>query len=79
MDLNFKKRYPMVAAVLASNENVEPIPPEFPVQPVQPGQPAKDPVTCGHCNLTWDDAIPTSMTPAPAARCPFETFHIYDE
>lgn len=31
--------------------------------------------TCGHCGLTWDDSISTSYTPAPSARCPFESFH----
>ncbi|RLE24859.1 MAG: hypothetical protein DRJ50_04055 [Actinobacteria bacterium] len=31
--------------------------------------------TCGNCGRTWDDSIITSMTPAPAARCPFEYFH----
>jgi len=35
--------------------------------------------SCGSCGLQWDDAIVTSMTPAPAARCPFEYFHEYDE
>lgn len=39
----------------------------------------RDPVTCGHCHLTWDDAIPTQWTPAPSARCPFEYFHLYPE
>lgn len=50
------------------------VPPGFPVQPVAP-EDARDPVTCGCCGLTWDDAIPTAYTPAPAARCPFEAFH----
>ena len=36
-----------------------------------------DPTTCGACGLTWDDAIVTSWTPAPSARCPFEYFHEY--
>ena len=31
--------------------------------------------TCGNCGLTWDDGTVTSMTPAPSARCPFESFH----
>lgn len=31
--------------------------------------------TCGTCGRSWDDAIITSLTPAPAARCPFEYFH----
>ena len=34
-----------------------------------------DLVTCGTCGRTWDDSIVTGMTPAPAARCPFEGFH----
>lgn len=32
----------------------------------------KDPVSCGSCGRTWDDAHTTSVTPAPSARCPFE-------
>jgi len=31
--------------------------------------------TCGTCGRSWDDAVITSMTPVPAARCPFEYFH----
>lgn len=53
------------------------IPKSYPVQPLAPKQPATDRTTCGYCGLSWDDAIVTSMTPAPAARCPFEYFHIY--
>lgn len=51
------------------------IPKKFPVQPLKPEQLAKDKVTCGTCGLSWDDAIPTSWTPAPSGRCPFEYFH----
>ena len=51
------------------------IPKDFPVQPLKPGQEAKEKMTCGTCGLSWDDAIPTSLTPAPAARCPFEYYH----
>lgn len=54
---------------------VLPIPKNFPVQPLKPGQPSEDKATCGICGLSWDDAIITSMTPAPAGRCPFEYFH----
>ena len=36
---------------------------------------AKAMVTCGTCGRSWDDAVVTSMTPAPSARCPFESFH----
>lgn len=35
----------------------------------------KDAVTCGTCHRTWDDAVVTSVTPAPSARCPFEAWH----
>jgi hypothetical protein len=31
--------------------------------------------TCHTCWLSWDDSIPTTWTPAPSARCPFEYFH----
>ncbi len=51
------------------------VPKSHPVQPLKPGQKAERPITCGHCGLSWDDAISTSMTPAPAGRCPFEYFH----
>lgn len=55
------------------------LPEDFPVRPLRPVQEAKDRATCGHCGLSWDDAIATSMTPAPAARCPFEAFHVYND
>jgi len=52
------------------------IPADFEVQPIDPKDPnAIDPATCGTCGLTWDDGIPTSWTPAPSGRCPFEYFH----
>jgi hypothetical protein len=51
------------------------VPADFPVQPLKPGQPATDPVTCGTCGRSWDDAIPTDWTPAPSGRCPFEYYH----
>lgn len=54
------------------------IPANHPVQPLRTAAEraaAKDPVSCGGCGLSWDDAIPTSYTPAPSARCPFEAFH----
>jgi hypothetical protein len=57
---------------------VERIPADFPVRPVRKPAKAIDPVTCGHCRLTWDDAKPTAYTPAPSARCPFEYFHIHE-
>lgn len=51
------------------------VPKDWPVKPLKPGQSAIDRVTCGNCGLSWDDGKITSMTPAPAARCPFEAFH----
>lgn len=51
------------------------VPSNFPVQPLGPTDQAKDRVTCGTCGLSWDDAIPTSYTPTPSGRCPFEYFH----
>lgn len=56
-----------------------PIPTGFPVKIVTTDPTNPNHVTCGHCGLTWDDSIPTSYTPAPAARCPFEYFHVYPE
>jgi hypothetical protein len=53
----------------------EDVPANWPVQPLAPDAPARDRVTCGACHRSWDDAIVTSMTPTPAARCPFEPFH----
>lgn len=40
-----------------------------------PAPPGADIVTCGECRRSWDDSLPTSVTPAPAARCPFEYDH----
>lgn len=35
--------------------------------------------TCGHCGRSWNDALITSRTPAPSARCPFEDEHVYSK
>lgn len=56
------------------------VPKDFPVKPIranahQQRSAASDLVTCGTCNRSWDDAIVTTWTPAPSARCPFEYFH----
>ena len=32
-------------------------------------------VQCARCRRTWDDALVTSRTPAPAGRCPYENDH----
>ncbi len=55
----------------------EPIPADWPVQPLDDDETPPRRTTCGHCGLSWDDGIITSMTPAPSARCPFEMFHIH--
>lgn len=54
----------------------DPIPDDFPVRPLGAADEATSWATCGHCHLSWDDAIPTQYTPTPSARCPFEYFHI---
>lgn len=59
------------------NANATAIPADWPVQPIE-GDAVHDaaaPTYCCTCFLFWDDAIVTSMTPAPSARCPFENFH----
>jgi hypothetical protein len=39
------------------------------------GTPPASVVTCGECGFRWDDTSPTSLTPAPGARCPNECNH----
>lgn len=51
------------------------IPKDWPVQPLKPRESATDKATCGTCGRSWDDGKVTNMTPAPAARCPFEYYH----
>lgn len=34
-----------------------------------------DVVTCGNCGMSWNDALVSSRTPAPGARCPYEYEH----
>ncbi len=61
-----------------ADEDDEDVPADFPVRPLLTDEAragAEDLVTCGHCGRSWDDAIPTSYTPAPSARCPFESWH----
>lgn len=51
------------------------VPDDFPVRPLGPDDDATVRATCGACLRSWDDAVSTSWTPAPSARCPFEYFH----
>ena len=62
-------------AAYAAAPKHDPIPDDFPVRPIGPEVAAQDRVACGHCGLSWDDAIGTAWTPAPSGRCPFEYFH----
>ena len=55
------------------------IPADWEVQPLGSDETPPGATTCGHCGLTWDDDKCTSMTPTPAARCPFEPFHVYPD
>lgn len=43
------------------------------------GNPRVDMATCGHCGRSWNDALGTSITPVPSARCPFEYDHVYED
>lgn len=52
------------------------VPDDYPVRPLeQDDEEATDLATCGECGRSWDDAIPTGLTPVPSGRCPFEAFH----
>ena len=37
----------------------------------------EDICTCGTCGKSWNDALVSGRTPAPAGRCPYE--HIHEE
>ena len=65
----------LVTAEASEDNIVDRIPADWPVQPLGPSAIAEAKSTCGVCGLSWDDSIVTSMTPAPSARCPFESFH----
>lgn len=44
-----------------------------------PGTPPGNVAECGTCGFRWDDTIVTSLTPAPAARCPNEYNHAEED
>ena len=65
-----------------SQRTLEAIPEDFSVQPLTEQaeiEAATDPMMDAQCGLWWDDAIPTTYTPTPTARCPFEAFHADEE
>lgn len=41
------------------------------------GRPSVTIAICGHCGRGWNDALITSRSPVPSARCPFEYEHRY--
>lgn len=43
------------------------------------GEPVVQMAVCGVCGFTWNDAMMTSLTPAPSGRCPNEYGHDYAE
>ena len=51
------------------------VPDDFEVKELGADDAAESRCTCGTCGRSWDDAVVTSLTPAPAARCPFEDYH----
>lgn len=57
------------------NRKLPEVPEDFPVRPLKPGESGALEAHCFTCDRRWDDAVVTSMTPAPAGRCPFEHFH----
>lgn len=65
---------PDVEDVWPENE-VDDVPEDFPVAVLSPEDDNPNRATCGECGRSWDDSIPTSYTPVPSGRCPFESFH----
>jgi hypothetical protein len=55
------------------------VPADFEVQPLGADENPPGKTTCGNCGLSWDDDIPTTWTPVPSGRCPFEYYHIHEE
>ena len=55
------------------------IPGNYAVQPLKSGENPPGKMTCGTCELSWDDDKVTGMTPVPSGRCPFESFHEREE
>lgn len=52
------------------------VPSTWPVQPLHTDAEGPNVATCGTCWRKWDDGAVTELTPTPAARCPFEPFHV---
>jgi hypothetical protein len=60
---------------------IQGVPADFPVKVIASEEAQQRAVdgeciaTCEECGRAWDDDEPTSYTPAPSGRCPFEAFH----
>ena len=81
-DKTAARRHPTARRKQASELEPDEIPAYFPVKPLATQaeiDAAGDPVQDGECGLWWDDAISTSLTPAPGGRCPFEEYHEDDD
>lgn len=70
------------SGILDEGAGLRLVPASHPVQPVEfmsaeyHNARARDALAqCGTCHRMWDDGEPTSYTPAPGGRCPFEAFH----
>ncbi len=48
------------------------------IKPTESTDPASV-ATCGTCGFAWDDSVVTSITPAPAGRCPNEYNHTMND
>lgn len=72
-------QHPQFHTVDVDNE----VPANYPVKVLVPGTAeylnARELAHCGTCGRSWDDAVVTSITPAPSGRCPFEHFHPAEE
>lgn len=72
------QRWGRIVHTLEGGGPRELVPASWPVQPLTPEDEAQSRAICGTCGLAWDDGKVTSMTPTPAGRCPFESWHEYD-
>lgn len=68
------ERYEELKAIKDSLEPCD-VPDDYDVTELAEDDEAVTRLTCGTCGRSWDDAVITSMTPAPTGRCPFEFFH----
>lgn len=77
VDYRAERGWPVPVPVLDPGQwrELPPVPASFPVRVLGVDDPGRRRLRCRTCGRAWDDAVPTSETPAPAGRCPFEHFH----